>query len=323
MDQLNLLKEEFEKLLLEYPFPKKPKALYEPISYTIGKGGKRMRPLLVLMGCKLYSDDVSDALHPALGIELFHNFTLIHDDIMDRAPIRRGQASVYKKWNDNVAILSGDAMMVKAFSELTITRPDAVPAILETFNVTALEVCEGQQYDMEFEERDDVTIPEYSEMIRLKTAVLLAACLKIGATIGRADDSQAQLMYDFGLNAGIAFQLQDDILDVYGESHKVGKQKGGDIISNKKTYLLLKAQELADEQQAQQLNNWLNGHHNDKEKVEAVTAIYEELNVRQLAEQEMWRHFNIGLEALDGVNGNPEWKSILNQFTTKLMHRES
>lgn len=323
MDQLNLLREEFEKLLLDYPFPEKPKALYEPISYTIGKGGKRMRPLLVLMGCKLYSEDVSDALHPALGIELFHNFTLIHDDIMDRAPIRRGQPSVYKKWNDNVAILSGDAMMVKAFSELTITRPDAVTAILETFNVTALEVCEGQQYDMEFEERDDVTIAEYLEMIRLKTAVLLAACLKIGATIGGAEDAQAQLMYGFGLNAGIAFQLQDDILDVYGESQKVGKQKGGDIIANKKTYLLLKAQELADEQQTQQLNSWLNGKHDDKVKVEAVTAIYEELKVRQLAEEEMWRHFNIGLDALDGVNGSPEWKSILHQFTTKLMHRES
>ncbi len=323
MDKLSLLREEFEQVLQELDFPDKPDQLYEPITYTVGTGGKRMRPLLVLLGCKLYSDDVADAIHPAIGIELFHNFTLIHDDIMDRAPIRRGLPSVYQKWNDNVAILSGDAMMVKAFSELTCTRPNALSAILSVFNKTALEVCEGQQYDMEFEDRNDVTIAEYLEMIKLKTAVLLAACLKIGATIGGADKQQAQLMYDFGFNSGMAFQLQDDILDVYGETSKVGKQKGGDIISNKKTFLLLKAQELADPEQKANLNELLNGSFSDKDKVAGVTSLYEKLQVRELAEQEMWKFFNKGLTAFEQVDANLEWKTVLEDFTSKLMHRES
>ncbi len=323
MNELAALSETFEQVLEELELPKEPQLLYEPVSYTINNGGKRMRPLLVLLGCKIFSEDISQALHPSVAIEMFHNFTLVHDDIMDRAPLRRGKPSVYQKWNDNVAILSGDAMMVKSYQSLVQTRKEVLAEVLDIFNLTALEVCEGQQHDMDFEERDDVSISEYLEMIRLKTAVLLAASLKLGAVIGGASEENAQKLYDFGLNAGIAFQLQDDILDVYGETAKVGKQKGGDIIANKQTYLLIKAKELASEKQASELNSWLNGSISDSEKVEAVTAFYQELNVRDLAEAEMWKYFNRGLESLKQVQGNEDWKNILEQFATKLMHRES
>lgn len=323
MNELEELRISFEAVLKNLELPENPELLYEPISYTINNSGKRMRPLLVLLGCKVFSEDVNHALHPALAIELFHNFTLVHDDIMDRAPLRRGKPSVYKKWNDNVAILSGDAMMVQSYQSLVQTKKEVLPEVLDVFNSTALEVCEGQQYDMEFEERKDVSISEYLEMIRLKTAVLLAASLKIGAVIGGAGESDAQFLYDFGLNAGIAFQLQDDILDVYGETAKVGKQKGGDIIANKQTYLLIKAKELASEDQLIELNSLLNNSNSDSEKVRGVTALYKELNVRELAEAEMWNYFNQGLASLAQVQGNEKWKSVLEQFATKLMHRES
>lgn len=323
MKELNELRTEFEQVLTQFELPQQPSQLYEPISYTIKNGGKRMRPLLVLLGCKMYNDNIQDALHPALGIELFHNFSLIHDDIMDQAPIRRGQPSVYKKWNENVAILSGDAMIVKAYEQLLITRPEAIPAILAQFNKTAIEVCEGQQLDMDFEVRDDVSIDEYIHMISLKTAVLLAACLKIGAVIGGASTEDAQRLYDFGLNAGIAFQLQDDILDVYGESKKVGKQKGGDIIANKKTYLLLKAQELATATTETDLNNWLQESGNDSEKVSAITEIYHQLNVRKLAEEKMWMYYRKGIDSLESTNASPIWKKVLLDFSEQLMHRES
>lgn len=323
MEKIVELRSEFESALERLELPQEPKRLYEPITYTISNGGKRMRPLLVLLGCKLFSSETEDALHPALGIELFHNFSLIHDDIMDQAPIRRGQPSVYRKWDENVAILSGDAMIVKAYEQLLITRPDAIPHILAQFNKTAIEVCEGQQLDMDFEVRDDVSILEYIKMIQLKTAVLLAACLKIGSVIGGASKEQAEKLYDFGLKAGIAFQLQDDILDVYGESQKVGKQKGGDIIANKKTYLLLKAQELASEEQLNRLNQLLALENEDTEKVGGVLEIYKELNVRQLAEEQMWSYFNDGLNSLQAANGNEEWTQVLLDFSTQLMHRDS
>jgi len=323
MNELAALSKTFEQVLEELELPKEPRLLYEPVSYTINNGGKRMRPLLVLLGCKIFSEDISQALHPSVAIEMFHNFTLVHDDIMDRAPLRRGKPSVYQKWNDNVAILSGDAMMVKSYQSLVQTRKEVLAEVLDIFNLTALEVCEGQQHDMDFEERDDVSISEYLEMIRLKTAVLLAASLKLGAVIGGTSEENAQKLYVFGLNAGIAFQLQDDILDVYGETAKVGKQKGGDIIANKQTYLLIKAKELASKKQTSELNSWLNGSISGSEKVEAVTALYQELNVRELAEAEMWKYFNRGLESLKQVQGSENWKNILEQFATNLMHRES
>jgi geranylgeranyl diphosphate synthase type II len=323
MEKILELREEVEKTLQEFQLPTEPTKLYGPVGYTIKNGGKRMRPVLVLLGCKLFSEDISDAIHPALGIELFHNFTLIHDDIMDEAPVRRGQPSVYEKWGRNVAILSGDGIFIKAYQEILQTNEKVLVPILELFNKTALEICEGQQLDMDFETRDDVSIDEYLHMIKLKTAVLLAASLKIGALTGGASSNQAQALYDFGLNCGIAFQLQDDILDVFGESEKVGKQKGGDILANKKTFLLLKAQELASGQAEKELNHWLDSSNSDLEKVSGVTAVYNQLSVRQLAEERMWSYFNNGIAALKKIEANEEWKSVLLDFSRSLMHRES
>lgn len=281
-----------------------------------------MRPLLVLIGCRIFNRSMKEAIHPAIGIELFHNFTLLHDDIMDNAPLRRGMKTVHEKWNNHVAILSGDATFIKAYQELMKTRIDVLPDILTEFNKTALEICEGQQMDMDFETTQNVSIDNYLKMISLKTAVLLAASLKIGATIGGAKNAQAQLLYDFGLNAGIAFQLQDDILDVYGESQKVGKQKGGDIISSKKTFLLLKAMELAEGNEANSLTNWIESD-SDAEKVSAITDIYDRLGIRKLAEERMWDYYNKGISSLDQVQGDDEWVGILRAFSEKLMHRES
>ncbi len=321
MNPIQDLLKQFNYALGLLELPDGPKELYDPIKYTLDNGGKRMRPLLVLLGCKVFSEDVSQALRPAIGIELFHNFTLLHDDIMDEAPLRRGNPSVYKKWNSNIAILSGDAMIIKAYQLLVETRTGALSDVLIEFNRTALEVCEGQQLDMNFESRDDVSLEEYLQMIGLKTAVLLATSLKIGALIGGANAEQANLLYNFGLNTGIAFQLQDDILDVYGESAKVGKQKGGDIISNKKTFLLLKALELADKEKSLELNQWLTSNA-PTQKVAAVTAIYNQLGVRQLAEEKMWDYYNSGIASLEKVKGSAAWVTTLKQFSNDLMHRE-
>lgn len=322
MEQLQSLQNQVNLALESLELPSEPSLLYEPISYTLSNAGKRMRPLLVLMGCKVFNDDISDALHPAIGIEVFHNFTLLHDDIMDNAPIRRGKAAVHTKWNSNIAILSGDAMMILAYQQLCKTDTSVLPEILEVFNITALEVCEGQQLDMDFETTQNVSIADYINMIRLKTAVVLGGGLKVGAIIGKANAQQADLLYQFGLNTGIAFQLQDDILDVYGESHKVGKQKGGDIISGKKTFLLLKAMEMANEKQSVELKQWL-ASDSEAEKVKAVTQIYDQLQIRQLAEARMWDYYNKGIASLDQIKGNAEWIETLRTFSEKLMHRES
>ena len=322
MKQLQGLQDTFEKALEELELPSEPKFLYEPIRYTLSNGGKRMRPLLVLIGCRIFNRSMEEAIHPAIGMELFHNFTLLHDDIMDNAPLRRGMKTVHEKWNNHVAILSGDATFIKAYQELMKTRIDVLPDILTEFNKTALEICEGQQMDMDFETTQNVSIDNYLKMISLKTAVLLATSLKIGATIGGAKNDQAQLLYDFGLNAGIAFQLQDDILDVYGESQKVGKQKGGDIISSKKTFLLLKALELAKGQDADSLQKWL-ANDSELEKVKAVTEIYDKLGIRKLAEDRMWEYYNKGISTLKQVRGDAEWVGTLRAFSENLMHRES
>jgi len=322
MKQLQGLQDQVNLAMETLQLPNQPSLLYDPISYTLSNGGKRMRPLLVLMGCKVFSEDISQALHPAIGIEVFHNFTLLHDDIMDNAPIRRGKPAVHSKWNSNIAILSGDAMMILAYQELCKTDPSVLPQILEVFNKTALEVCEGQQLDMDFETSENVSIADYLNMIRLKTAVVLGGGLQVGAIIAKADSQQANLLYQFGLNTGIAFQLQDDILDVYGESHKVGKQKGGDIIASKKTFLLLKAMELAKGEEAKSLKKWL-ASNSESEKVKAVTEIYNRLGIRTLAEEQMWDYYNNGISSLNQVQGNEEWIGILRAFSENLMHRES
>lgn len=291
----------------------------------MGLGGKRLRPLLVLIGCDLFEGEVTHALPAALAVELFHNFTLVHDDIMDKAPLRRNQSTVHKKWNENIAILSGDAMLVIAYQELCKCNSEQLPALLAVFSETAIKVCEGQQLDMNFETLQKTSIPNYIKMIELKTAVLLAASLKMGALLANADQQNAEHIYNFGKHIGIAFQLQDDILDVYADTAKFGKQQGGDIISNKKTYLLLKAMEMAESNRyvKEELHQWLAApQFVPEEKVQAITGIYNFLNIPQLAKAEMQKHYEAALSFLDKASINPTKKQQLISFANNLMHRD-
>lgn len=274
-----------DQAIARLSFSEQPADLYDPIRYLLSLGGKRIRPILALMAAELYgADKVDDAMPAALAIELFHNFTLVHDDIMDRAPLRRGQPTIYQKWNDAVAILVGDKLMVRAYSELSQSPSYALPELLNTFNQVAREVCEGQQWDMQYEKEAMVSEAEYIEMIRLKTAVLLGASLKMGAIVGGASPNDAQCLYDFGVSVGIAFQLQDDILDLYGESTHVGKQIGGDILANKKTILQITAYSRADESNRTRLLRYFEGNQaltpaQEEEKIQVVRAIYDEVGV--------------------------------------------
>jgi geranylgeranyl diphosphate synthase type II len=305
-------------------FPVYPAELYEPIKYILALGGKRMRPALLLMACDLFGGDIRKAISPALAIEVFHNFTLMHDDIMDNAPLRRGKITVHERWNPNVGILSGDVMLIEGYKLMMQVEEHLLRPILNIFNETAVGVCEGQQIDMEFETRNDVGIDEYITMIRLKTAVVLGGALKIGAIIGGASSQDAALIHTFGEQLGIAFQLQDDILDVYGNPEKFGKQVGGDIISNKKTFLLIKALELADQVQTAELNRRLTTQQADqKEKVSAVTSLYNQLQVRQYAEEAMQAYADKAFAALDAINLPDEHKQYLRDFADGLMVREN
>jgi geranylgeranyl diphosphate synthase type II len=304
-------------------YPVYPAELYEPINYILSMGGKRMRPALLLMACDLFGGDVEKALPPALAIEVFHNFTLMHDDIMDNAPLRRGKVTVHEKWNQNAAILSGDVMLIEGYKLMMQVEDRLLRIILDIFNETAVGVCEGQQLDMDFEVRNDVKIDEYIYMIRLKTAVVLGGALKIGSILGGADMKDAELIAEFGENLGLAFQLQDDILDVYGSPEKFGKQVGGDIISNKKTYLLIKSLELADEAQKAGLNKWIDAKDFDyQEKVEAVTEIYNTVQVKQHAETTMHTYADKAFEALEKINLPEDNKQYLRDFADSLMVRE-
>jgi geranylgeranyl diphosphate synthase, type II len=323
MHSIKELQEIIEKAIKEKTYPAEPKELYEPISYLMSLGGKRLRPALVLMATDLFGGDIKEALSAALAVELFHNFTLMHDDIMDKAPLRRGQPTVHAKWNESVAILSGDVMFVKAYQLIITVNPKILFQVLNVFNLTAIGVCEGQQIDMNFENRTSVSISEYIEMIRLKTAVLLGGALKIGALIGEASEKDAQHLYEFGENLGIAFQLQDDILDVYGDPEKFGKQVGGDIISNKKTFLLIKALELADGETAKELNHWLSlTEFNPQEKVTAVSAIYNLLEIRKLADEAMQTYANKALTAFELIDVKEENKKVLREFAEMLVGRQ-
>jgi geranylgeranyl diphosphate synthase type II len=320
---------EFQQIINEAvaneKFEKNPQALYDPINYTLASGGKRIRPALVLLAFNLFSEDIQKAVRPAVGLEIFHNFTLLHDDIMDQAKIRRGMPSVHKKWNKNTAILSGDVMLIKAYDYfLTIDSPN-FREILQVFNQTALEVCEGQQYDMEFENRDNVTEKEYLRMIELKTSVLLAGALKIGALLGDADKQDAALLYEYGINLGLAFQLQDDLLDVYGDEKVFGKQIGGDIVSNKKTFLLVKAKEVADDEDLKTLEYWLqnNKKPNRDEKIKAMTAIYNKLNIKEITKEKIQSLTQKALNLLDEVKVENHKKTELKNLAGKLINRDS
>jgi len=300
-----------------------PGNLYEPIGYAMSMGGKRLRPVMVLLGYNLFNEKVENAIPVALAVELFHNFTLLHDDIMDGAEMRRNNLAVYKKYNENVAILSGDAMSIMAYNYLLKSTSVALPAMIRLFSDTALEVCEGQQFDMDFETRIDVSIPEYLNMIRLKTAVLLACSLKIGALAANASERKANQLYDFGLNLGIAFQLQDDLLDVFANQDKFGKKIGGDIVSNKKTFLLLKALELADDETKTVIWTWIDKKNFDEnEKIQVITGIYNKLGIKETTEDSIEKFYQSVLKVLHEIDISEQNKVGLLQLANLIMNRD-
>lgn len=310
-----------EEALARLTFDQPPRSLFDPITYILSLGGKRIRPALALMACDLFGGKNEDVLQPALGLEVFHNFTLLHDDLMDEADRRRDKPTVHTLWNPNVAILSGDAMLICAY-QLVAKANDK--AILELFSRTALEICAGQQYDMEFESRSDVTEEEYLEMIRLKTAVLLACALKVGAMIGGASTADADALYDYGIHIGLAFQLQDDLLDVYGDPKTFGKNIGGDILCNKKTFLLINALSAASEEQRQVMEDWMARKTYDaQEKIAAFTNLYNELSIRDLTERRIEDYYRMANEDLARLSIAPETLSVLKGTCDRLMKRKS
>jgi geranylgeranyl diphosphate synthase type II len=313
-----LIEQEISKLDLNLD----PANLYEPISYILSLGGKRLRPSMLLMGCSMFGSSVDPAISPAMGIEIFHNFTLLHDDIMDNAKLRRHKETVHSKWNTNIAILSGDAMSILAYQYLTAAPENVLRKVLSVFGKTALEVCEGQQYDMNYESIVKVSESEYLRMIELKTSVLLAASLKIGALIGGSSESEADKLYDFGRFAGLAFQLQDDLLDTFGDEAVFGKSIGGDIRANKKTYLLIKALEKSDEKDQAKLFQLLNDKEIDAaEKVSIITDLYKKYDIEAQTRQKIDYYFNNSLQALGGLHVDEKEKEVLEELAFKLVVR--
>ena len=304
------------------PFDRKPASLYEPVKYVLSIGGKRMRPVLMLLAYNLFKDNPQHILTSACALETYHNYTLLHDDLMDNADLRRGHATVHRRWNANTAILSGDSMLVLAYRLMAQCDADKLKPVLELFTETALEIGEGQQYDMDFEQRMDVREDEYIEMIRLKTSVLLACALKMGAVLANAPEADADRLYRFGEQIGLAFQLQDDFLDVYGDTKVFGKAIGGDIVSNKKTYMLINAFLLADERQRAELTHWVESEtFDEKEKIAAVTRLYNEMGIDRLARQRIDHYFQEGLKCLDAVSVSAARKENLKEYVSKLMKR--
>jgi len=309
--------------LKQMPYARPPKGLYEPITYELSLGGKRVRPVLMLMAYNLYKDDVETILSQAVGLEVYHNHTLLHDDVMDKADMRRNKPTVHNVWNENTAILSGDAMLILAYRLMAEGAGEKLSDILHTFTETTMEICEGQQWDMEFETRMDVRVDEYIEMIRLKTSVLLAAALKIGACLADAPAEDVEKLYDFGVKMGLAFKLQDDWLDVYGVPKVFGKNIGGDILCNKKTYMLITALEQADERQRAELMRWLDAQvYVPAEKVAAVTALYDEMGVGTRCMEKVEALYAEGLAVLDSVALSEERKALLKEFSCSLMGRK-
>ena len=300
-----------------------PNELYQPISYTLNLGGKRIRPVMVLLACDLFGGDIETAINPAIAIEIFHNFTLLHDDIMDNAPIRRGKETVFKKWNTNVAILSGDTMFALAYKYLVKSKVQDIKSILDIFTKAAIEVCEGQQYDMNYETENNVSIPEYIEMIRLKTAILIATSLRTGAVVAGADKNDVESIYQFGENVGIAFQLKDDLLDVYGNQDVFGKKIGGDIVTNKKTYLLIKAMNEAKDSDLVELKKYFSSiNFNDEEKIKSVTAIYNKLGVKESSNQLINDYYDKALLCLSKISIDADKKIILKEYADQLVTRD-
>ena len=305
-------------------YDRKPSGLYDPVKYVLSMGGKRIRPVLMLLSYGLFKDDVESVLMPACALETYHNYTLLHDDLMDNADMRRGHETVHRKWDANTAILSGDSMLVLAYERMAKCNPVYLSDVLHTFTETALEIGEGQQYDMEFETRNDVTEDEYIEMIRLKTSVLLACAQKIGAILAGASKQDQDNLYKFGEQIGLAFQLQDEYLDVYGDPKVFGKKVGGDIICNKKTYMLINAYNRADAEQRRELQHWMEAEtFNSDEKVAAVTAIYNKVGVDKLAIEKIAYYFEESKKYLDAVQVSDERKAELRLYAQKMMHRKN
>jgi geranylgeranyl diphosphate synthase, type II len=317
----------FNEYLAKYAFSQQPTELYAPVNYILSIGGKRLRPLLALMGCELFSDKINNALPIAMAVEVFHNFSLLHDDIMDAAPLRRGQQTVHTKYSINTGILSGDVMLIWAYRFLMLmeqVNPEKQIQLIHIFNKMATEVCEGQQMDMNFETRNDVTIPEYIQMIEFKTSVLIAAAFQMGALIGGGTEGDAVHLYEFGRNIGIAFQIQDDILDSFGDPLKFGKKVGGDIIQNKKTLLVLKAFELANDTQNADLQKLMASTNvAEKPKIEAVKTLFEATGARRFAELEMDNYLKIAFEHLHATPLSIEKKNYMRSFANELMMREN
>lgn len=312
-----------EEKIQQLSFPDAPKNLYDPLRYFLKLGGKRTRPSLTLLSCSLFGEPGIKSVNAALAIELLHNFTLIHDDIMDEAPLRRGKETIHTKWNRDVAILSGDVLFIEAFNLLTKHDPTILGDLFTVFNQTSKELCEGQQLDMDYESPLAVGIASYLEMIRLKTSVLLGAALKMGAIVAKEKDPEnLQNIYDFGVNTGLSFQIQDDLLDLYAEPNKFGKQVGGDIILNKKTYLLLKAYELANSQQKEELEKQLYNK-NREEKIKAIQSIFEQLNVRAVAEEQKQKFYQKALINMKNIKVPDQNKQDLLGLAEQLMSREN
>lgn len=309
--------------LVQLPYDRRPASLYEPIRYVLSMGGKRIRPVLMLLSYNLFKEDPETILMPACALETYHNYTLLHDDLMDNADLRRGHATVHKKWNANTAILSGDSMLVLAYQRMQQCSSDKMSEVLALFTETALEIGEGQEYDMAFEHRDDVSEEEYIEMIRLKTSVLLACALKIGAILAGASKEDADNLYRFGEQIGLAFQLQDDFLDVYGDTRVFGKAIGGDITSNKKTFMLINALNHANEEQRRQLESWIGATEFDRdEKVAAVTRLYNEIGIDRMAQDKIAYYFEQSRKYLQAVSVDESRKAELAAYAQRMMNRQ-
>jgi geranylgeranyl diphosphate synthase type II len=322
MRALSYYQELISVYFTELHLNKEPKNLYEPIEYILHLGGKRMRPILTLMATEVFDVDCKKALAAATAIEVFHNFSLVHDDIMDDAPLRRGNETVHEKWNINTGILSGDAMLILAYQHFEEYEPKIFRELAKLFSKTALEVCEGQQYDVDFETREDVTIPEYLKMIEYKTAVLVGAAMKMGAIVAETSEDNANLIYDFGLNLGIAFQLQDDYLDAFGDPETFGKQVGGDIIENKKTYLYLKAMEFSNADEKEQLTHLFSIQPSDSsDKIESVKLIFNQTKASEATQKAIQEYTFAAFETLEKMNISSDKKQMLKAFGENLMNR--
>ncbi len=322
MQSVERYRNNFLAYLEEKTIRKEPKSLYEPYAYILGLGGKRLRPVLTLLATDLFGGNYKDAMDAALGVEVFHNFSLVHDDIMDDAPLRRGKQTVHEKWDVNTGILSGDAMLINAYQLFEAYEGDTFKTLVKLFSRTAIEVCEGQQYDVDFEDRDEVTIAEYLKMIQYKTAVLLGCALKMGAIIAKATPENQKLIYDFGLSLGTAFQLQDDYLDAFGDPKTFGKQVGGDIIENKKTFLYLKSLEFGTKEQKKQLKDMFSIQPaNPASKIEAVKTIFTDTGAVAATKEEIHTYTNAAFDALENIEISKDSRAILRTFGQDLMQR--